>query len=206
MNKNDDFQLDIFLEENQPLFTVMGIFGAISIYLTSLMQDSNQYLQFGIVSSFVLFVIVSVVIFIKAFKRRNNELIPLDFLMFNKANMERLLFIIPFLMLIMTIAQFLVSAYKTASFGLFGISLYILGVPVFFGIINLFRKKSMKINFFILIIILVSSLIGFYYMLKFNLIVFALFFSSLTTGSLIGLMITSLFYIYKKYKATIGKI
>lgn len=207
MNKDNDFQLDLFLKDNHQLFTIMGIFGAISIYLNTLSQGSDiQSLRVGIVSSFVLFIVVSLVIFLKAFKTHDDESVPLAFLTPSKGNFKRILFIIPFSLLIITITTFLINAYPEPSNAIFGFFLYILGMPVFFGIISFIRNKSAKIFLITLFILMIASSIGFYYMVKYNLTIFALFFSSLSTGSAIGLMITSLDYIYEKYKATIGKV
>ena len=46
----------------------------------------------------------------------------------------------------------------------------------------------------------VISTIGYYYMEKYSLIPFMLFFSSLATGSVIGLLITPIAYFYEKNK------
>lgn len=56
--KNDKSILAEFIRNNQSIFTVMGIFAAISIYLTQISSDEKiseserYYLSFGVVASF----------------------------------------------------------------------------------------------------------------------------------------------------------
>jgi len=51
--------LEGFFQRNSRLFTILGVFGAISVYLTQLELDS-RWRRLGIVSSLVIFLLVSV--------------------------------------------------------------------------------------------------------------------------------------------------
>jgi len=94
----DEFDIEIFFEDNYYLFTVMGIFGALATYLSTLItkappETTRQVLQIGIVSSILLFLLVSVVIFYNAFKNYDNLSI---FFPLTKGKLVRIFFIVPF--------------------------------------------------------------------------------------------------------------
>ena len=64
-DKKGGFQIEAFLEENYKLFVIIGVFGALSIYLETLFIDYNMpmpILQLGMVTCFTLFIVVSLVI------------------------------------------------------------------------------------------------------------------------------------------------
>lgn len=89
MGREDDkkvgFQIEAFFEENYKLFVIIGVFGALSIYLEKLFKDYNMsFLQVGIVACFILFIQVSLVILYRALKTQDNEPISLSLIMLRK--------------------------------------------------------------------------------------------------------------------------
>lgn len=99
---SDKFNLDDFLKQNQQLFTVMGIFGAVSIYLITLIKDSpdnasKNYIQIGILASLFLFTLVSAVILQNLFKNTDGS--EPQLLIISLDNLGRIIFAVPFLTL-----------------------------------------------------------------------------------------------------------
>ena len=209
-DKKVGFQIGAFFEENYKLFVIIGVFGALSIYLEKLFKDYNMsFLQVGIVACFILFIQVSLVILYRALKTQDNEPIPLSLIMLSKGNVERVSFIISFTIVIEAIFYFIFVAFIEEHlnvlmgmiYALMGMILYVLGMMSFFGFLNLITMKAKNKGLAILIgslFLAVISTMGYYYMEKYSLIPFMLFFSSLATGSVIGLLITPIAYFYEK--------
>lgn len=206
-DKKVDFKIEAFFEENYKLFVIIGVFGALSIYLEKLFKDYNMsFLQVGIVACFILFIQVSLVILYRALKTQDNEPISLSLIMLSKGNVERVSFIISFAILIVVIFYFALTAFGGPLNALMGMILYVLGMMSFFGFLNLITMKAKNKGLAILIgslFLAVISTMGYYYMEKYSLIPFMLFFSSLATGSVIGLLITPIAYFYEKIKRRI---
>jgi len=111
-DKKVDFKIEAFFEENYKLFVIIGVFGALSIYLEKLFKDYNMsFLQVGIVACFILFIQVSLVILYRALKTQDNEPISLSLIMLSKGNVERVSFIISFAILIVVIFYFALTAF-----------------------------------------------------------------------------------------------
>lgn len=204
MKKDSDFQIEVFLEDNYRLFAIMGIFGALSIYLDELYIDYNiPILQLGIMACFTLFILTSLVIFERSFRSYSDKPIPLSVLTMNKGNVERFLFIIPFSMLIMTIIYFISTTFQEPLNALLGMILYISGMMVYFGFLSLIvmetKNKLLTIGIGSLVLAVISCT-GYYYMEKYSLIPLCFFFSSLVTGSVISLIMIPILYLYKKHK------
>jgi len=164
------------------------------------------FLQVGIVACFILFIQVSLVILYRALKTQDNEPISLSLIMLSKGNVERVSFIISFAILIVVIFYFALTAFGGPLNALMGMVLYVLGMMSFFGFLNLITMKAKNKGLAILIgslFLAVISTTGYYYMEKYSLIPFMLFFSSLATGSVIGLLITPIAYFYEKIKRRI---
>ena len=206
-DKNGSFQIEAFLEGNYKLFVIVGVFGTLSIYLETLFKEYNMpFLQVGIVACFILFIQVSLVILYRALKTQDNEPIPLSLIMLSKGNVERVSFVISFAIVIAVIFYFVFTAFIGQLNALMGIILYVLGMMSFFGFLNLITMKAKNKGLVILIgslFLAVISTMGYYYMEKYSLIPFMLFFSSLATGSVIGLLITPIAYFYEKIKRRI---
>ena len=169
------------------------------------------FLQVGIVACFILFIQVSLVILYRALKTQDNEPISLSLIMLSKGNVERVsFFIISFTIVIEAIFYFIFVAFiehlnvlMGMIYALMGMVLYVLGMMSFFGFLNLITMKAKNKGLAILIgslFLAVISTMGYYYMEKYSLIPFMLFFSSLATGSVIGLLITPIAYFYEKNK------
>lgn len=187
MKKYSDFQIGVFLEDNYRLFAIIGIFGAFSIYLGELCRDYNMpILQLGIMACFTLFILISLVIFERSFRSYSDEPTSLSFLMMNKGNFERFLFIIPFSMLIMTIIYFISTTFQEPLNALLGMLLYVSGMMVYLGFLSIIimktKNKLLTIGIGSLVLSVISCT-GYYYMEKYSLIPLCFFFSSLVTGS-----------------------
>ncbi len=68
MEDDDESVIANFVRNNQSLFVVMGIFAAISIYITQIAQGVSEsekyYLGFGVAASLFLFIRFSWIIFV----------------------------------------------------------------------------------------------------------------------------------------------
>jgi len=73
MNEEKNPLIDA-LKDNYGLITTMGVFGAISTYLTTLPAADDLLFQTGIVASFLLFILISIFVF----WRIRNKLINLE--------------------------------------------------------------------------------------------------------------------------------
>ena len=208
-DKKGGFQIEAFLEENYKLFVIIGVFGALSIYLETLFIDYNMpmpILQLGMVTCFTLFIVVSLVILYRALKTQDNEPIPLSLIMPSIGNFVRIFFVISFAILIVVIFYFVLTAFGGPLNAFMGVILYVLGMMCFFGFLSMVTMKAKNKGLVILIgslFLAVISTMGYYYMEKYSLIPFMLFFSSLATGSVIGLLITPIAYFYEKIKRRI---
>ena len=206
MKKDADFQIKEFLDENSHLFTIMGIFGALSVYLNTLNLESipttaSTMLQVGIVSSLSLFVLVSVIIFFSAFKSHGERPIPLSFFIpLTIGKFIRILFIVPFYLLVVAVFYFVVTAFPGSSNLVFGYTLSWIAIIVFFGFLKLMEPLKSKVIFVLLLFLAVISIFGQLYATKYDFVLGAFFCNSIACGSVIGLIIIPIVGLYKKYK------
>lgn len=207
MEKDNDFQFGIFLEKNYHLFVIIGIFGALSIYLNTMdlktIPTVSAMLQIGIAASLFLFVLVSVLIFFNAFKNHDGGPIPLSyFIPPTMGKLMRILFIAPLFLLVLVIIYFVYNTFPEASNVVFAaISLFI-GIMVFLVILWLMDYFMLKdrIVFVALLFLAVVSVLGNYYATKYDFIPCALFCSLLVQGSIIGLIVIPISRFCIKYK------
>lgn len=107
--------IDELISRNAPLFTVMGVFGAISVYFTQLDIDS-QWTRLGIVSSLSIFLLVGLAI-LKNLSPDSSDLRPLAFIVNNPVQQRgHIVFAITFSFLILSIAGIVVQYSGTLMF------------------------------------------------------------------------------------------
>lgn len=129
------FSLHNFFTSSKDFFIIFGVFGALSLYLTSFLNgngqltqtnssidsQSNQYvykffiydfhfLNLAITASLFLLLLVSVLIIIQAIQNPKDEGILKTYIV-NKGSLQRLIFLIPFTVLIIGILGYLYFAY-----------------------------------------------------------------------------------------------
>ena len=214
MKVNNNFKIEAFLEENYKLITIMGIFGAISIYLNSLNQNNDRpefTLQIGIVSSLLLLSLISIIIFLRAFEKQDNNSLIISFLSLDKGNLMRILFIIPFSLLIFSIIFYIFTTFPIPSDFIIGFILYVVGMMFIFGTVSFIFKSSRIKNkslgsFIVGILLLLISSIGYWFLESLNILSFLLFFNSLATGSLILIVIIVGDFIYGSIKLQFQKL
>ena len=214
MKKDNDFQIGVFLKENHHLFVIMGVFGALSIYLNTMDLKTtptvSTMLRIGIVSSLFLFALVSGIIFFNALKSRDDGPIPLSyFIPPTIGKLVRILFIVPLFLLLLAISYFVVNTFPGPSDVVFGYTLSWVAVMVFFVLLTIIEHPKLKNKrfagiFALLLFLAVVSSLGNYYATKYNFVPVALFCSSLASGSVIGLIIIPIAYFYEKYKIKRG--
>ena len=151
----NQFNLELFLKDNQPLFTIFGIFGALSIYFTTLLDKNTDYpfLNLGIVSALTLFLIVSFIILKKAFQQDKKKMV-IEFLTTDDENIYRLAFVIPFFLLSVTVMSFIYVRFEQEMFAIGAIFSYYIGVITYTPIIKRYVTNQ-KILFLISIIVIV---------------------------------------------------
>ncbi|MHC1582222.1 MAG: hypothetical protein ACXQT5_04395 [Candidatus Syntropharchaeia archaeon] len=212
MKKDNDFQIGVFLKDNYHLFVIIGVFGALSIYLNTMDLKNTPtvsiMLQIGIVSSLFLFVLVSGIIFFNALKSHDGP-IPLSFFIPPSiGKLVRILFIVPFFYWYIAISYFVVNTFPGPSNVVFGYTLSWVAVMVFFVLLAIIEPKLKNKRFagiFVLLLFLaVVSGLGNYYATKYDFVPVAFFCSSLASGSVIGLIIIPIAYFYEKYKIKKG--
>ena len=145
MKENYSCQVEKILDENYKLFAIMGVFGALSVYLATLFKDVDTSLQIGIVASFGLFIIVSALICRNAF----NALIDMSHgfswrIIFENVFLS--LFIFLFGTLVVQIALYIFDSFRAALIGLsillsFGLGSIIWAIP--FMTIEIYVKNRL---------------------------------------------------------------
>jgi hypothetical protein len=171
--KNGYFQIDAFLKENYRLFAIIGVFGALSIYLTKLSADSNTLsgdgdtfiVQIGIVSSFILFILVSLVIFWKfheELRDMSSNNVSLKTIIVNS---KLVLFMVPFCLLIATIVYYVIDALPKHFEIVFGMIMFMLGAIGSFGLLSMVDNKLKNTVIYILIALFLTviSFLGLYF-------------------------------------------
>jgi hypothetical protein len=207
MKKDADFQIRAFLDENSNLFVIMGVFGALSIYLNNILatiepQSSspvNAMLQIGIVSSLFLFILVSLIIVYNALKT-HGEQVPISFFRPNIGNLVRILFLVPFLLLILAVSYFVFTSFPLYSNFVTGYALSWIAIMVFFAILTLTKQRSFLVVFVILLFLVAISVLGQLYATNYEFYPGIFFCNSLASGSLIGVIILSIAFVFKKIK------
>jgi hypothetical protein len=200
--ENSNFQIDAFLKENYELFAIMGVFGALSVYLTNLSADSNTLsatgdafiIQIGIASSFILFILVSFVIFWKAREKIRDMSPPNVSLKTVIDNSKLVLFTVPFYMLIAAIAYYVIDAFSKHLEIVFGMIIFMLGAISSFGFLSMMDNKVKSKVLYIFIgplFLSFISFLGLYFVRDCGLI--ALLFLLMSTGVVsASLLITKL--------------
>lgn len=141
--KNEvEFNIEKFLEYNHKLFTALGLFGALSIYLNSISNEPSEILKLGIVSSLILFIIVSIKILTKAFEFHNYSTIFSS----SKGNLKRIVFIVPFFSLSISILCHVLINLKGSLIVLSQIIVFIFWVIILLYFLNIIEKIYLKIE------------------------------------------------------------
>ena len=171
--ENSNFQIDAFLKENYRLFAIIGVLEALSIYLTKLSADCNTlsgdgdtfFVQIGIVSSFILFILVSLVIFWKfheELRDMSSHNVSLKTIIVNS---KLVLFMVPFYLLIAAIAYHVIDAHLKHFEIVFGMIMFMLGAIGSFGLLSMVdnKLKNTVIYIFIALFLTVISFLGLYF-------------------------------------------
>ena len=215
--ENSNFQIDAFLKENYRLFAIIGVFGALSIYLTKLSADSNTLsadgdafiIQIGIASSFILFILVSLVIFWKFHEELRDMSSPNVSLKTIIANSKLVLFMVPFYLLIAAIAYYVMDALSKHLEVVCGMIIFMLGAISSFGFLSMMDNKVKNTVLYIFIgplFLSVISFLGLYFVRDYGLIPFFLLMStgvvsaSLLITKLIDLMMIFSIQLREKHK------
>jgi len=152
-----DFDFGNFLECNQKLFVVLGIFGALTVYMNNLFSSNlireSYYLGFGIVSSLLIFTIVSAQIIFNAVLIYDIK----SFLSTSIGNFKRIIFLIPFSVLVLVIISYVFINLKSHLEYIFAVYLiyFELLILLYFykhieRLILKFINKPKSIHFFII--------------------------------------------------------
>lgn len=115
-SRDEEFELSVFLKEQSELFTLLGVFGAISLYLAQFpIEIKSRWLNVGIVSSLLIFIIVALSIRYHLQEEFNSSLF--DFIIKPRLESFRVLtFVVPFYLLIFSV---LIIAIQFQAAGLF---------------------------------------------------------------------------------------
>lgn len=199
---DDNFSLESFLEKSQKLFTIYGIFGALSIYLTSFSKDNANFtfLNLGITSSLLLFLIVSVVIIKKAFHDSDKQFL-IQYLTIDEKNIYRLVFIIPFSMLSVIIIYFTSIRFEQELSAMGIMFFYLLGMIAYTPFFIKYTDKLKVLFLYSIVILIFLSILIFFVESKVenqsHLSLFGLsFLKGFALVSLICLFLAPILYVY----------
>jgi len=121
-----EFDIEKFLKNNHKLFTALGLFGALSIYLNSISNEPSEIFKLGIVSSLIIFIVISIKIFSKAFEFHSyNTILSLSI-----GNLKRIVFIIPFFCMSISILYHILINLNNPLIVLLQIFVFIFGVII----------------------------------------------------------------------------
>lgn len=149
-----EFNIERFLVKNHKLFTIMSVFGALSIYLNNIYTNPNEFVKIGVVSSLLLFIMVAIKILQKADVHNLKTIFTLS-----DANLYRIIFIIPFLFLVLSISYYIYSKLMDSFIYVFNFFIFIFGLIIFRYFENFLIKLYFKLvdsgisDFFIFILV-----------------------------------------------------
>ena len=193
MGKNESFQVEDFLKDNYPLFTIMGVFGALALYLQSISPPNRLiYIDIGVASCLILFILVSGLILRRAIDKPSETLIDTIF---------RFLFIISFITLLLIIIYHAFTTYPEPLELFSYILAYVFGIILPIGILRPVEEKAADKNIYILVpfFMLVISILIFYLAANPIYPYFQLMIFSFSTGLFSALnLVKLLFLIFKK--------
>lgn len=165
-----EFNIEKFLLKNHKLFTIMGIFGALSIYLNSIYTiNPNEFVKIGVVSSFILFIMVAIKILQKAEVHNLKTILTLS-----DANLKRIIFILPFSFLVLSISYYIYVNLMGSFILVFVFIIFIFGLIIFRYFENVLIKRYFKLVEYGIPDFFVSLLVGFLYLIPTILLVYLL--------------------------------
>ena len=154
-----EFSIDYFVKQNKDLLVCLGIFGALTIYLRQISSgECNSsgstvhtifgnfgYLDFGITSCLIIFLCLGLTIFFKLLGVYENT--PRPFI-FNFGNIIRMILIIPFGALMVSIFYYVTNVLSAPSQIIIFFIMGFLGAVAFFGSLTIFSllTKNWKIQ------------------------------------------------------------
>ena len=162
MNLKFEFELSKFFKSNFQLFVIMGIFGAFTIYLKGFYNSEypSLLIEYGIVSSFLISILISLVIIRNSFENISFENISfnlnsfenimnlLDALFFvGKGNIKRGLFLMPFIAFLFVLISIILTTFSDTLPAILSIGIKIVAVILFFNLFQylLNAKKNWNI-------------------------------------------------------------
>jgi hypothetical protein len=124
-----------FFTENSRLFTVLGVFGAISVYFSQL-QLTSRWRRLGIVASITIFILVAIVIQ-RNIPPQESDQAPFDFIInVKRQKFGLIIFYVAFWVLILSITSIVIQYSGTALF-LVQFLFFIIGI----GIVRVFISR-----------------------------------------------------------------
>jgi len=141
-----EFELSKFFKANFQLFVILGIFGAFTIYLKNFFDIKNPSLaiEYGIISSFLITILISLVIIRNSFENLPFDKISLENIMnsldaiflVGKGNIKRGLFLIPFIVFLLALISTIITTFSDALPAILSTGIFVISIILFF---NLFQ-------------------------------------------------------------------
>ena len=176
--KYDPFRLSKFFVLNKDLFIVFGVFGAFSLYLTTFLNGNQgsstitnysikigeislNFMNFGIAACLIILLILSLLIIIEAIQappeKRN-----LIYYTTGKGSIERILFIIPFIIFIFGISGYLYSRFTGEIDIILPLISFVLGFCVFFILIRqIIIECGASLKIFFIVSFILTLFVGY---------------------------------------------
>jgi hypothetical protein len=133
-----------FFSDNSSLFTVLGVFGAISVYFTQLGVES-RWRRLGIVSSLTIFVIVAIVI-VRQLPPESEDKGPFDFVVDQiRGSKSLVVFYVGFWALVLSVVAIVIEFSNTLIF-LFQFFFTILGMFLALKFIQLAEPEGLEVT------------------------------------------------------------
>jgi len=141
-----EFTLSKFFDATFHLFVILGIFGAFTLYLKGFFDPNNPniLIQYGIICSFLITILISIVIVYRSFENISFENLSLeninDFVdaifLVGKGNIKRGIFLILFIIFLSSIISTILTTFSDSLPLILSTGVTIAGVIIFF---NLFQ-------------------------------------------------------------------
>lgn len=209
LGNDDESLISKFVKDHQPLFAVMGIFGAISIYLTQISttadtsENEKYLLSFGVATSLFLFGLFSWIILIELWRRKGfSKNLLIDF-----RNIEYVLFGIPFSMLTLVVLYYIITKLTNQLLAVMSILNYVVGMFIFVYILSkVLNKTNNSFKWAMITLVSITVIIPTLHVIFIRntiyqryLFVIIPIMSAMIFGAIISFVVLPLVYIDRKY-------
>ncbi|RXG35172.1 hypothetical protein [Methanohalophilus sp. WG1-DM] len=189
--------IDKFINDNINIFVVFGFFMALAGYFSnSLKTLENGFgfiLNLGVVSSLAISILLCAVIFKNLYNYPSENYTTIQISDFSLENLERFLFAIPFLLIILTLFMYIFKTYNAETYLILILLAYIISIPLYVKLYEMIFSYSHPYT--VPILIMVVSAILYNLLDNYNSLIILIIQAILSTFASMSLLIVSVTFI-----------